>query len=293
AQSALQTLPRVKEVRFQRLELQFPQQILLVGLRERLEQFRIVIEVVLDGTFAASGDEQDLLDPVGNQFFHDILHDRFARDRQHFLGLRLGSRQQAGSQTRNGNDCALNHLLNIPKSGRCYIGQRKSEWRISRNNSPPFASESRAWIASTPTPPRRRVRRSALRCDPTGSSSRNCSLAKSSPRPSASTSKPRSFGNATAATAASTSPILPNCPKTCSTRSPPARWLTRIPPAGPSSIPRPPASPAAPAPTPSSSASAPSMPPASACASFSCAITARKRRSCIASPSTSRSSTCS
>src|ERR1035438_1902863 len=49
--------------------------------------------------------DRDLLDPVGNQFFHHILHDRFTRDRQHFLGLRLGSRQQAGPQTRHGNDC--------------------------------------------------------------------------------------------------------------------------------------------------------------------------------------------
>src|ERR1019366_7188770 len=226
-------------------ELQLPQQILFVGLGQRLEQFGIVVEVVLDGTFAASGDEQDLLDTVGNQFFHHILHDRFAGDRQHFLGLRLGGRQQAGPQTRNGNDCALNHLLNIATgasgpgdrqncqriSGKrrrkfmavlsvpmqCYSRQRKSEWRISRNNSPPFAGASRAWTASTRTQPRQRVHR----CDPTRNSSRNSSPAKWSPRRWASTSKPKSSGSPSAATAASTSPILPNSPTTCSTRCPP------------------------------------------------------------------------
>src|ERR1035438_4796788 len=176
--------------------------------------------MVLDGTLVASGHEQNLLDPVGDQFFHHVLHDRFARNRQHFLGLRLGSRQQAGPQTRDRNNGALNHILNIPTQ-ECYIGQRKSEWRISSNNSPPFASASRAWTASTLMPARRRVHSSAR----TGSSSRNCSPAKSSPRPSGSTSKPRSFGNATAATAASSSAILPNSPKTCSTRFPAAPSL--------------------------------------------------------------------
>ena len=48
AQPALQSLARIKEVRLQRLELQFPQQIVLVPLRQRLEQFRVVVEVILD-----------------------------------------------------------------------------------------------------------------------------------------------------------------------------------------------------------------------------------------------------
>ena len=120
AQPALQSLAGVKEVGLQRLELQFPQQVLLVGLRQRLEQFRVVVEVVLDRRLAAAGDEQDLLDAVRNQFLHHVLHDRLARHRQHFLGLRFGGRQQAGPQTRDGNDCALNHHLNIA-TGRAHL----------------------------------------------------------------------------------------------------------------------------------------------------------------------------
>ena len=128
AQAALQSLAGVKEIGLERLEFQFAQQVLLVGLGQRLEEFGIVVEVVFDGRFAAAGDEQDLFDTVRNQLFHDILHDRLARDRQHFLGLRLGGRQQTGPQTRHGNDSALNHHLNIPtgeNAGMLYWAKKK------------------------------------------------------------------------------------------------------------------------------------------------------------------------
>src|ERR1700686_626013 len=69
--------------------------------------------MILDGRFVPPGDEENLVDLVGNQLFRYILNDRFARHRQHFLGLRLRGRQQPGANPGHGNDCASNHLLNI------------------------------------------------------------------------------------------------------------------------------------------------------------------------------------
>ena len=56
------------------------------------------------------------LDAVRDQLFHDILHDRLARDREHFLGLRLGGGQQPRAVTGYGNNGAPNHPLNIAAS---------------------------------------------------------------------------------------------------------------------------------------------------------------------------------
>jgi len=57
--------------------------------------------MVLDGSLAATGDEQDLLDACGNGLFHDILHQRLVDQRQHLLGRRLGGRQETCPHTGN------------------------------------------------------------------------------------------------------------------------------------------------------------------------------------------------
>ena len=65
-----------------------------------LEQvFELVreVEVVLDRAFLARGDDDDLLDPGGDGLFDGVLDDRLVHQRQHFLGLRLGGRQEAGA----------------------------------------------------------------------------------------------------------------------------------------------------------------------------------------------------
>ena len=52
--------------------------------------------------------------PFETNSFHHVLHDRLPRNGKHFLGLRLGGRQQAGAVARDGYHCALDHcLLNI------------------------------------------------------------------------------------------------------------------------------------------------------------------------------------
>ena len=108
AQPLLQALAGVEEVGLERFEIQLLQQVLLVRLRSaRWNSSGIVVEVILDGSLAAAGDEQDLLDAVRDQFLHHVLHDRLARDRQHLLGLRLGGRQKPRAMPGDGNDCAL------------------------------------------------------------------------------------------------------------------------------------------------------------------------------------------
>ena len=106
---------------------------------------------------------------------------------------------------------------------RCYIRQRKSEWRISRNNSPRFGSGSRAWTASTRTPTSAAASGRAAPTRPGGQFIEELLSGEVvNTAASASTSKPRSSGSATAATAASTSPTSPTFPRTCWTRSRPA-----------------------------------------------------------------------
>ena len=61
----------------------------------------------------AAGDEEDLLDGVGDQFLDDVLHDRLAPDRQHLLGLGLGGGQKPRAEAGHGHDSAVDHLTNI------------------------------------------------------------------------------------------------------------------------------------------------------------------------------------
>src|SRR5215472_14996942 len=98
-----------------------------------------MIEVILDRRLAPACDEENLLDPVGNQFLDHVLHDRLTRHRQHFLGLGLRRREEARTQARHGNHCALNHPLTITTATLLYWQRKGEAWRTSRNNSRPCA----------------------------------------------------------------------------------------------------------------------------------------------------------
>src|SRR3989442_9741931 len=52
-------LPILEKMRAQLLEAQLTEQLLLVGGREDAKQLRIVVEMILDGSFVAAGDEQE------------------------------------------------------------------------------------------------------------------------------------------------------------------------------------------------------------------------------------------
>ena len=59
-----------------------------------LEEWRCV-EMIFDGTLAATGDDDDVLDAGGHALFRDVLDLGLIDDRQHFLGLCFGRGQKS------------------------------------------------------------------------------------------------------------------------------------------------------------------------------------------------------
>ena len=64
----------------------------IATLLEQVLKLEAVVEVVLDGSLLAAGDDDDLLDPGGHGLLDRVLDDRLIHQRQHLLGLRLGGR---------------------------------------------------------------------------------------------------------------------------------------------------------------------------------------------------------
>ena len=58
------------------------------------------VKMVFDGGFAGSGDDNNVLNSGMQRLFHTLLNEGFVDQRQHLLGLRLGGRQETGTQTR-------------------------------------------------------------------------------------------------------------------------------------------------------------------------------------------------
>src|SRR5262249_43305404 len=56
------------------------------------------VKMIVDGTLAAAGDKEELLDAGCLRLFDRVMNERFVDDRQHLLRHRLGGRQKAGSQ---------------------------------------------------------------------------------------------------------------------------------------------------------------------------------------------------
>ena len=73
-------------------------------LEEMLELVRQV-EVVLDRPLLARGDDDDLLDAGRHGLFDRVLDDRLVDERQHFLWLRLGRREESGTPAGCREDC--------------------------------------------------------------------------------------------------------------------------------------------------------------------------------------------
>ncbi len=65
-------------------------------------QLKIAVEVILDGAFAFTRNNQNILDAGIDGFLHDVLNGGNVNDRQHFLGHGLGGGQKTGTQARGG-----------------------------------------------------------------------------------------------------------------------------------------------------------------------------------------------
>ena len=106
AQAALHTLARVEDMRGHLLKLQLIQQVVFLPLRQHPHQLGVGVEVIFNRRFAASGDEQHVLNPVLHQLFGNVLHDGLPRHRQHLLRLRLRRREQSCAVAGNRNNRA-------------------------------------------------------------------------------------------------------------------------------------------------------------------------------------------
>ncbi|MNG40305.1 hypothetical protein D3C84_1288350 [compost metagenome] len=53
--------------------------------------------MVLDGALGAARDEDHFRDAGGHGFLHGVLDQRFVHHWQHFLGTRLGRREESGT----------------------------------------------------------------------------------------------------------------------------------------------------------------------------------------------------
>lgn len=77
-------------------------------------QLEALVEMVFQGRLAAARHHDQPLDPGFARLFHGILDQRLVDDRQHFLGHRLGGRQESGAEAgdrENGGADASGHGL--------------------------------------------------------------------------------------------------------------------------------------------------------------------------------------
>ena len=88
---------------------------------ERVLEFVVGVEMILDDALVAAGDEDEMLDPRLARLVDDILEDRPVDDGQHLLRNRLGRRQEAGAEASDGQHGFANgfvHGCSVPRSMR-------------------------------------------------------------------------------------------------------------------------------------------------------------------------------
>ena len=80
------------------------QQLLLTRLFKGYLELERHVKVVFDGPLVAAGDEDHFAHAGGIGLFDRVLDQGLVDHRQHLLGLRLGGREEAGAETRDGKD---------------------------------------------------------------------------------------------------------------------------------------------------------------------------------------------
>ena len=73
----------------------------LSALGERVVEFELNVEMILDDALVAAGHEDELLDAGFPGLVDHVLDDGLVHDRQHLLGERLGGWQEPRSKPRN------------------------------------------------------------------------------------------------------------------------------------------------------------------------------------------------
>ena len=106
---------------------QFAQQNFFVFLGQPGFEFKIAVEMVFNRTFAFSRNNENVFDARINGLLHHVLNRGRVDDGQHFFGLRLGGRQETGSETSGGNNGFFNHT----RSSDIPVGEIR---RVGLNN---------------------------------------------------------------------------------------------------------------------------------------------------------------
>jgi len=85
------------------------QQIALALRLQQLLEFRVRIEVILNGALGCAGDEYQAPRTGGQGLLDGVLDERLVDDGQHLLGTRLGRRQKPRAAPGHGKHRGTNH----------------------------------------------------------------------------------------------------------------------------------------------------------------------------------------
>ena len=111
AQAARHGLAGVEEANGKLLKGQLLQQGAVSAGSQIGREGLVAIKVVLNGPLAPAGHQTDIAGGGALQLLNHVLHHGLAADGQHFLGLRLGSRQQPGAESATGITALRTALL--------------------------------------------------------------------------------------------------------------------------------------------------------------------------------------
>ena len=68
-------------------------------------QFVRIVEVILDRSLAATGNEDEVFDSGRARLLDGILDQRLVDDREHFFGHGFGGREKSSAQSPDREDC--------------------------------------------------------------------------------------------------------------------------------------------------------------------------------------------
>ena len=89
---------------------------------QMLFQLRRRVEMVFNGSLGMAGNNENLLNAAGFDFFHNVLDGGLVHNRKHFLGHGLGLRKETGVETGCRNDCFSDFLhVCTPFGLNCYM----------------------------------------------------------------------------------------------------------------------------------------------------------------------------
>src|SRR5262245_19317879 len=103
---------RPRQVARQHLEVGAP-----LALRERVFELELAVEMVLDDSLVAAGDEDEMLDAGLARLVDHVLNQRPVDDRQHLLRHGLGGRQEPGAQPGDWKNSLANDHGSITSDG--------------------------------------------------------------------------------------------------------------------------------------------------------------------------------